>query len=83
MVSVLIVTWNSAQYLHECLASIDSQEYRDLEVVIIDNASTDGTAEFLAAHPEICVVSNETNIGCGPAWTQGAVVCAGNQRTGR
>ena len=64
MVSVLIVTWNSAQYLHECLASIDSQEYRDLEVVIIDNASTDGTRELLRSRESgSCVIYNDRNVG--------------------
>ena len=39
MVSVTIVTWNSAQYLGECFASIEQQDYRELEVIIVDNAS--------------------------------------------
>ncbi len=47
MVSITIVTWNSAQYLEECFASIEQQDYRDLEVIIVDNASTDGTREIL------------------------------------
>jgi glycosyltransferase involved in cell wall biosynthesis len=44
MVSVLIVTWNSARLLDACFASIDRQDYRNLEVIIIDNSSTDGTS---------------------------------------
>ena len=64
MVSVLIVTWNSAQYLPECLASIDSQEYRDLEVVVIDNASTDGTRELLRTRESRSrVIYNDRNVG--------------------
>ena len=47
MVSVTIVTWNSAQYLDECFAALSSQDYRDLEVVIVDNASEDGTRALL------------------------------------
>jgi GT2 family glycosyltransferase len=47
MVSVTIVTWNSARYLRECLTSIQRQDYRDIEVIILDNASTDGTREIL------------------------------------
>ena len=48
MVSVTIVTWNSAQYLDACFASIEQQDYRELEVIIVDNASTDGTRDCCA-----------------------------------
>ena len=47
MISVTIVTWNSAQYLDECFTSIEQQDYRELKVIIVDNASTDGTRELL------------------------------------
>jgi GT2 family glycosyltransferase len=64
MVSVLIVTWNSAQYLQSCCASLDRQDYRDLEVVVIDNASTDGTREFLrSSEPKWRVIYNDRNVG--------------------
>jgi len=64
MVSVLIVTWNSAQYLSQCFASLDRQDYRDLEVVIIDNASTDGTRALLRPHEtKWHVIYNHRNVG--------------------
>ena len=64
MVSVLIVTWNSAQFLEKCFASIDRQEYRDLEVVVVDNASTDATAELLRSREaKWHVIYNPKNIG--------------------
>ena len=47
MVSITIVTWNSARCLREGLTSIQRQDYRDIEVIILDNASTDGTREIL------------------------------------
>ena len=47
MVSVTIVTWNSAQYLNECFASLEAQDYRQFEVIIVDNASSDGTQALL------------------------------------
>ena len=47
MVSITIVTWNSARHLRDCLASVERQDYRDIEVIILDNASTDGTQEIL------------------------------------
>ena len=64
MVSVLIVTWNSARYLGECFASLDRQDYRDVEVIVVDNDSTDGTRELLNSREgTIQVTYNRTNVG--------------------
>lgn len=50
-VSVIIVTWNSAAYLPRCLECLQAQTYRDFEVIVIDNASTDGTLSILDSLP--------------------------------
>jgi GT2 family glycosyltransferase len=64
MVSVLIVTWNSAQFLEKCMASIDRQDYHDLEVIVVDNASTDATRELLRARESKWrVIYNLANVG--------------------
>ena len=46
-VTVAIVTFNSASYIRQCLRFVYQQDYPVLEVIIIDNASTDATAEIL------------------------------------
>ena len=64
MVSVTIVTCNSAPHLRECFASLDQQNYLDFEVIIVDNASSDGTRavlEQLVAPWR--VIYNEQNVG--------------------
>ncbi len=64
MVSVTIVTWNSEQYLAECFAALSSQDYRDLDVVIVDNASEDGTRALLRqVETKWRVIYNEKNVG--------------------
>jgi GT2 family glycosyltransferase len=64
MVSITIVTWNSAHYLAECFAALSSQDYRDLEVVIVDNASEDGTRALLReVETKWRVIYNEKNVG--------------------
>jgi GT2 family glycosyltransferase len=64
MVSVLLVTWNSAKFLDDCCASLDRQDYRDLEVIVVDNASTDGTRELLRSRESAWhVIYNEANVG--------------------
>jgi GT2 family glycosyltransferase len=64
MVSVTIVTWNSAKCLEECFAALARQDHREIEVIIIDNASEDDTREVLKrADPRWRVIYNEENVG--------------------
>ena len=64
MVSVTIVTWNSAQYLGECLASLERQDYRGLEVIFVDNASSDDTQALLRqVQSRWRVFYNDSNVG--------------------
>ena len=46
-ISVVIVTWNGRPYLQDCLRAIAAQEGVSAETVLVDNASTDGTAEYV------------------------------------
>lgn len=67
-----IVAWNGLRYLKELLPSIDAQTFRDFQVLIIDNGSTDGTLEWLRAnYPRVGVLKNIRNIGFGPGHNQG------------
>ena len=64
MVSITIVTWNSAQQLRECLASIARQDYRNIETIVLDNASTDGTQDILREYrSRLRVICKDTNTG--------------------
>ena len=61
-VSVVVVTWNGRALLERFLPSVLASDYPDLEVVVADNASADGTAEWLArAHPGVVVVRHPEN----------------------
>ncbi|MGB3541546.1 glycosyltransferase family 2 protein [Rubrivirga sp.] len=61
-VSVIIVTWNGRELLERFLPSVLATDYPDLEVVVADNASSDGTAEWLGAeHPEVVVARHPDN----------------------
>jgi GT2 family glycosyltransferase len=64
MVSVTIVTWNSAQYLGECFASLERQDYRGLDVIFVDNASSDDTRALLSrVESRWRVIYNDSNVG--------------------
>ncbi len=61
-VSVVVVTWNGRALLERFLPSVLATDYPDLEVVVADNASDDGTAEWLAeSYPEVRVVRHAEN----------------------
>lgn len=58
----MIVTWNGRPLLERFLPSVLATDYPQLEVVVADNASTDGTAEWLAAaHPAVRAVRHPEN----------------------
>ena len=70
--SVHIVTWNSMRFLPDLLKSIMDQTYRDFNVLVIDNASTDGVEAFLREHyPDISFIRNARNLGFSAAHNQG------------
>src|SRR5215471_1212506 len=79
MVSVLITTYNSAPFLEACLTSIRKQTHGSVEIIIVDNASTDGTRKILEAWGERAkTVFNENNIGFSAAQNQGIRAAAGD-----
>ena len=73
-VDVVIVNWNSGPQLRECLQSFAAVANDDVaaRVTVIDNASTDGSSEGLAAPVPLTVVRNADNRGFGAACNQGA-----------
>jgi GT2 family glycosyltransferase len=79
-VTVVVVNHNGRGYLEECLGSLRAQTYPadQIEVIFIDNASSDGSVELVrSAFPEVQVVVNDTNTGFSPAVNQGARLAAG------
>jgi glycosyltransferase involved in cell wall biosynthesis len=52
-VSALVVTYNQGRYIAEALESIYTQTYHDYEVVVVDDGSTDGTAELMQRWPQV------------------------------
>ena len=71
-VTIAIPAFNELPYTIRCLESLKQSGARDSQILIVNNGSTDGTAEFLAGHPEIPAIHNPENRGCGFAWDQGA-----------
>ena len=71
-VSIQIVTWNSINYIDECLDSLSKQTFTDFSVLVIDNGSNDRTVEFVRAnYPTATVLQNFKNTGYAKANNQG------------
>lgn len=47
LISVVLVCYNQAKYLKEAFASIEAQSYKNIEVIAVDDASSDGSLEAL------------------------------------
>lgn len=76
LVSVVLVTWNSAQYLRRCLDGFRQQTHRALELIAIDNASTDDSLALITADADQ-VIRNDINRGFSAAVNQGLAVARG------
>ncbi len=72
-VSIVIVSWNTRRMLDRCLeAAFASSPELSREVLVIDNASSDGSAEWVAERwPAVTLVRNPENRGYAPACNQG------------
>lgn len=63
-ISVIIVNWNGKHLLEECLSSLMGQTLPPSEVILVDNGSDDGSAEFVEQrYPEVQLVRNPANWG--------------------
>src|SRR3989339_238656 len=72
LMSIHIVTWNSMRFLPELLKSITEQTFKEINVLIIDNASSDGVENFVKEHyPDIVFIRNARNLGFSAAHNQG------------
>ncbi len=76
--SVIIVSYNSRVYLKECLSSVLANSGPDCEILLVDNASADGSADFVAQNfPEIRLIRNQDNSGFAAANNQAARLAQG------
>ncbi|HXU93879.1 MAG TPA: glycosyltransferase family 2 protein [Gallionella sp.] len=62
-VSVVIVNWNGARFLERCLAALMVQSVKPREIILVDNASTDGSIEIAGKFPSIKLLALSENTG--------------------
>lgn len=85
-VSIIVPIYNVEQYLKKCIDSLIAQTYENIEIVMIDDCSTDGSAdiakEYAKSFPDKCVfVQRKRNGGASAAKNSGIAVCTGQWMT--
>lgn len=75
LASVIIPNWNGKYLLEDCLVSLVKQNIEEFEIILVDNASTDGSLEYVAEKfPGVKVIKLEKNFGFARAINEGVKV---------
>lgn len=76
--SIIIPAYNCENYISKCLESIFNQSYKNFEVIVVDDCSTDKTFEILKKYTNIKLLSTPVNSRQGTARNIGLDVCTGD-----
>lgn len=78
-ISIITVTLNSVEYIEDCIKSVISQDYKDVEYIIIDGGSTDGTIEIIKRYRnKILIWISEPDRGIYDAMNKGISMATGD-----
>jgi hypothetical protein len=76
--SVVIVNWNSRDDLRACLSSLKSQTHQNVEIIVIDNGSSDGSAEMVSVDfPQYRLIPEIENLGFAEGCNRGIELATG------
>lgn len=71
-VTVIIVTWNSMNFIYDCLESLSKQTTKEFSTIVVDNNSSDGTVQYIRSnYPTVSILQNFQNTGFAYANNQG------------
>ena len=76
--SIIILTYNQLTYTKECINSIKQYTRPDYEIIVVDNASTDGTVEWLKKQVDTTAIFNDENKGFAGGCNQGILKSCGD-----
>ena len=64
LVSIIIVNYNGKTHLEECLSSLEKIDYKNYEIILVDNNSTDTSVEYVKnTYPSITIIKLNRNYG--------------------
>ena len=71
-VTIVIPNYNGKHFMKPCLESLDKQTYRGFEIIVVDNASSDGSMEYMKeTYPGIRCIALDKNYGFSRAVNEG------------
>lgn len=76
--SAVIVNWNRNIFIQKTIQSLIDQQYPDLEIIVVDNGSTDESLPWLRERPFIRLIENKKNVGAAAARNQGTKIASGD-----
>jgi len=81
LVSVIVVNWNGGEVFRDCLVSLAKLTYKNWELIVVDNGSTDGSLleirKLQIPNVKLHIMRNKKNLGFAPANNQGVKVAKG------
>lgn len=80
MISIAMTTYNGEKYLREQIDSILNQSYKDFELIICDDCSTDSTVQIIKSYTDsrITLFINDTNLGFKKNFEKAIKLCSGD-----
>jgi GT2 family glycosyltransferase len=76
VLTVIVVNWNGRQLLPECLSSLSNQTIRDLEILLVDNGSTDDSVRLVRDQfPKVRILALQENMGFAAGNNLGIQAC--------
>lgn len=78
LVSAILVNWNGEKWLKKCLTTLAKQTYQNLEIIVVDNGSTDTSVEFIKKNfPKVKILQLPKNSGFPKANEKGIEISKG------
>jgi len=72
LVSVITLNWNGGNYIHSCLEHLLNQRHDNVEIIVVDNGSSDGSIESVEErYPTLRIIRNDRNLGFCKGMNQG------------
>ena len=78
LASVIVLNLNGKKFLEICLESLERQTYKNFEVILVDNGSSDDSVDFVKKkYPDVKIIKNKKNLGFAEANNQGFEISKG------
>jgi GT2 family glycosyltransferase len=78
LISVIVVNYNGLRFLRPCLSSLVCQSFKESEIILVDNGSSDGSPDYVRQHfPSVILVETGKNRGFGGGVNAGIAIARG------